>query len=366
MTQQATLDASHDDAAPKARARARGDRAIGVWLLACAVCVVAMVLVGGVTRLTRSGLSITQWDPVTGVLPPMGDTAWNDAFARYKATPEFQTVNSGMDLAAFERIYLVEWGHRLLGRFAGLLFGAPLVWFVAKRRLRGARLVRLLAVFGLGGLQGAVGWWMVKSGLVDVPRVSPYRLAAHLLFAMALLALLVWHAHEELEPADAPSPSPERSLGAGRLLAKMTIGAVVVTLAWGALMAGLHAGHVAPSFPTMNGAWLPPGMGGYERDLLENPITVHFTHRMLAYGTATLAVATAIAAWRSTRDALVRRRALALVALVAVQITLGALTVLRHVRIDLASAHQVNAALVLACAVMLLHRLRARTAPTAR
>jgi cytochrome c oxidase assembly protein subunit 15 len=296
---------------------------------------------------------------VTGVLPPIGDAAWNDAFAHYKATPEYSAVNAGMDLAAFKSIYLVEWGHRLLGRVAGLLFGVPLVVFVAKRRLRGARLVRLFAVFGLGGLQGAVGWWMVKSGLVDVPRVSPYRLAAHLLFAVALLGLLVWHAYDEIEPHEHPQPLGA-GLGVARWLTRATIAAIVVTLTWGALMAGLHAGHVAPSFPTMNGEWIPAGMGGYERDVFENPMTVHFVHRMLAYVTATLAIVTAGIAWRSTRDALARRRAIALVLLVLAQIALGALTVLRHVRIDLASTHQVNAVLVLACAVMLLHRLRVR------
>ena len=337
------------------KTRPSRDRAVGIWLLACAACVVAMVLVGGVTRLTRSGLSITQWDPVTGVLPPIGAHAWEEAFARYRATPEFQTVNTGMDLEGFRSIYLVEWGHRLLGRASGLVFGLPLVWFAVKGRLRGARLLRLVGVFALGGLQGAVGWWMVKSGLVDVPRVSPYRLATHLLFAVSILALLVWHAQRELDPETAPTGA----VTLPRRLAAVAIGAVVVTLTWGALMAGLHAGHVAPSFPTMNGAWIPAGMGGIERDALENPITVHFVHRMLAYGTAAIAIAAAVAAWRATPDALVRRRAGWLVLLVAGQITLGALTVLSHVRIDLASAHQVNAALLLACAVMLAHRLRA-------
>lgn len=361
MTQR-TLDADKDApsadapvarATPAARA---GDRAIGAWLLACAACVLAMVLVGGVTRLTRSGLSITQWEPVTGVLPPMGEAAWSDAFAQYKATPEFQAVNASMTLEGFKSIYLVEWGHRLLGRFAGLLFGVPLVWFVARRRLRGVKLVRLLAVFGLGGLQGAVGWWMVKSGLVDVPRVSPYRLATHLLFAVALLGLLVWYGLGELEPATAPDA---RAATLPRRLGAALVAAIAVTLTWGALMAGLHAGHVAPTFPTMNGAWIPPGMGGYERDLFENPITVHFAHRTLAYATALLAAAVVALAWR-TRDALTRRRAVALAVLVGAQLTLGALTVLRHVRIDLASAHQVNAVLVLAAAVALVHRLRAR------
>lgn len=333
----------------------KGDRAVGLWLLTCAACVVAMVLVGGVTRLTRSGLSITEWNPVAGALPPMGAHAWEEAFARYRATPEFQTVNHGMDLAAFQRIFLVEWGHRLLGRIAGFVFAVPLVVFAVKGRLRGARLGKLAGIFGLGALQGAVGWWMVKSGLVDVPRVSPYRLATHLLFAVALLALLIWHARDELDTSE-PAPG---ATSLARRLAALAIGAVVVTLTWGALMAGLHAGHVAPTFPTMNGAWVPVGMGSIERDALENPITVHFVHRLLAYGTAAIAIAAAVTAWRATPDALVRRRATWLVLLVVGQVTLGALTVLSHVRIDLASAHQVNAALLLACAVTLVHRLRA-------
>lgn len=358
MTPHATLEAPPQPL-PAAAIRSR-DRAIGIWLLACAACVLAMVFVGGVTRLTRSGLSITQWDPVTGVVPPIGDAGWSEAFAAYKATPEYAAVNVGMDLAAFKSIYLVEWAHRLLGRVAGVVFGVPLLFFFVKRRIRGARLVRLLGVFALGGFQGAVGWWMVKSGLVDVPHVSHYRLAIHLIFAVALFGWLVWLAHDELEPEGAPQPAA--ACVAPRRLTWAVVAAVVVTLVWGALMAGLHAGHVAPTFPTMNGAWIPTGMGGFERDIFENGVTVHFVHRLLAYATALLALGAAATAWRATRDSIARRRALALVALVAFQIVLGALTVLRHVPLSLASAHQVNAVLVFGCAVALWHRLRARTA----
>lgn len=360
MTQQTRSERTLEDAevgAPDERRDAvTGDRAVGVWLLACGACVIAMVVVGGITRLTRSGLSITEWNLVTGVLPPIGDSAWADAFSRYQATPEYRAVNSGMDLAAFKSIFLVEWAHRLLGRISGLVFGVPMLWFLVRRRVRGVRLARLIGVFALGGLQGAVGWWMVKSGLVDIPRVSPYRLATHLLFAVAILGALVWLALDELDTRRAAIASTS-----ARRVARALLVAIVVTLTWGALMAGLHAGLVAPTFPTMNGAWVPPGMGGAERDVFENPITVHFIHRMLAYLTAALAIATAVLAWRASLDPILRRRAGFLALLVAAQITLGALTVLRHVPIGLASAHQVNAVIVFACAVALLHRLRPTT-----
>lgn len=363
MTQDTIVESAHDGAQPVARPRLQGDRAIGVWLVVCAAFVLAMVLAGGVTRLTRSGLSITQWEPVTGIVPPIGDAAWRDAFAQYEATPEFRAVNADMDLAAFKNIYLIEWGHRLLGRVAGLFFGLPLVWFVARRRLRGRRLVRLAAVFGVGGLQGAVGWWMVRSGLTDVPRVSPIRLATHLLFAVALLGLLAWYAADELDPPDAPAAT-SGGLAAPRRLTEGLLVALVATLGWGALMAGLHAGYVAPTFPTMNGAWIPPGMGWSPPDLFENPVTVHFLHRTLAYASAALALATAAAAWRSSHDAIVRRRAVALAVVVVGQLALGAFIVLWHVPLALASAHQVNAMLVFSCALVLLHRLRAGGAPS--
>lgn len=362
MTDDATLDARTRRASPGTGTRARGDRAVGVWLLVCAACVLSMVLAGGITRLTHSGLSITQWQPVTGTIPPIGEPAWSDAFARYKATPEYQAINAGMDIAGYKQIYLVEWGHRLLGRATGVVFAVPLVWFFARRRVRGARLLRLCAVFGLGGLQGAVGWWMVRSGLEGVPRVSPFRLAAHLLVAVVLLGLLVGYALDELDPPGAPAARADRLLWARRL-ATALLGALGATLVWGALMAGLHAGHVAPTFPTMNGAWIPPGMGDHARDLFENPTTVHFLHRALGYSTAALALATAGVAWRASRDALVRRRALALALLVATQLVLGVLTVLGHVPVLLAVVHQGNAMLLVACAVMLLRRTRARGSP---
>lgn len=328
------------------------DRSIGLWLLGCTLTVLIMVVVGGLTRLTHSGLSITEWNVVTGVLPPLGADAWDRAFSLYQASPEYAHVNHGMSLGEFQEIFLVEWAHRLIGRLAGLIFGLPLLYFALRRRIAGRRLFKLVGILSLGGLQGVVGWWMVKSGLVDVPRVSPYRLATHLLLAVALFGLLLWQAQSDLERSASPSlPSRLRSLSGA------TIGLLFLTLGWGALMAGLHAGLVAPSFPLMNGALVPDGLR-VGIGIVEDPLTVHFIHRSLAYCSAALAIALCFTTLRSTTDLPARRWAIGLGVLVLFQIGLGALTVLHRVPISLASLHQVNAVLLFGCAVGLLHRCR--------
>lgn len=328
------------------------DRSIGLWLLGCTLTVLIMVLVGGLTRLTHSGLSITEWNVVTGVLPPLGADAWDRAFSLYQASPEYAHVNHGMSLGEFQEIFLVEWAHRLIGRLVGLVFGLPLLYFALRRRISGPRLLKLLGILSLGGLQGLVGWWMVKSGLVDVPRVSPFRLATHLLLAVALFGLLLWQALGDLE-RDPPPSLPSRM----RVLSGATIGLLFITLGWGALMAGLHAGLVAPSFPTMNGAFVPAALKG-GLGIVEDPLTVHFIHRGLAYASAVLALGLCFTTLGSTTDRPARRWAIGLGVLVLLQVGLGALTVLHRVPIGLASLHQVNAVLVFGCAVALLHRCR--------
>lgn len=326
-------------------------RATGGWLLLCAAFVVAMTVIGGLTRLTRSGLSIVEWQPITGVLPPLGADAWADAFSAYRATPEGTLVNHAMDLEGFQEIYLVEWAHRLLGRVTGLVVLVPFVFFFATRRLRGARAAQVLGIFVLGALQGFLGWFMVKSGLVDAPHVSHYRLAMHLGMALLILALLVWTALDEL------SGGRERSNG-DHALRPLAWGALVMiglTVVWGGFMAGLHAGHVAPTFPDMNGVLVPAFTS-----ILDDAVGVHFAHRTLAWGTA-LAVLGTFAVSR-VRQCSARTRTLSsmLVLAVAAQITLGALTVLHHVPIALAALHQLNGALLVAGAAALVHSLARR------
>ena len=344
---------------PESAPRA-GDRAIANWLFACALLVALMVVVGGVTRLTRSGLSIVEWQPLLGALPPVGEGAWLEEFAKYQRSPEFKLVNRHLDLAGFQRIYWVEWSHRLLGRLIGLAFGLPLLLFAVRGRLDGRRVRRFLALLLLGGLQGALGWFMVRSGLVDRPEVSPYRLTAHLTFALALFAALLWSALDE-RGADAaaapPTPPPRRLVGG-------LIALLGITIVWGGLMAGFRAGHVAPTFPTMNGALLPDGLGAlspWPANLVANAVTIHFLHRLLAYLVAGLCLLlyARLAAWRPRVGAL----ATALVALVVLQIALGALTVLHHVPIPLATLHQGNAVVLLAVALAILHRLRPLPSP---
>jgi cytochrome c oxidase assembly protein subunit 15 len=334
----------------------RHNRAVGIWLLTCAAFVLAMVVVGGLTRLTRSGLSIVEWAPITGVLPPLGHDAWMQAFAAYKATPEGSLVNAGMDLDGFQQIFLVEWAHRLLGRLTGFVVFIPLVFFLVTRRLSGRRALRLFGIFALGGLQGFIGWYMVKSGLVDEPRVSHYRLTLHLGMALAIFSLLLWSALDELSttrPSSIPSPL--------RPFAWATLFIVAVTVAWGGFMAGLHAGHVAPTFPDMNGMWIPTGMfihSPWWLGLFENALTVHFVHRTLAYCAAAGVVVTFVAARMMGAPRGARIASALLLGVVGLQVTLGALTVLHHVPIALAALHQLNAALLLGCAVSLVHTVR--------
>lgn len=336
----------------------RTRRMVTIWIALCALLVLAMVVVGGITRLTRSGLSIVDWRPVTGALPPLGVEAWQAEFARYQSSPEFRLVNRDMTLAGFRSIFLVEWFHRLLGRLVGVVVLPPLAFFAHTRALTRQRIAQVGAMFALGGLQGALGWFMVKSGLVDVPRVSPYRLTAHLLLALAIFCGLLWAALDEArgERGREISVAP-----AAWTLARALVPLATLTIAWGGFMAGLHAGHVAPSFPTMNGAWVPGGMGALRpawSNLFENPVAVHFTHRALAYATAMVAVAASLCTLLRPAPRAARALAAGLLAAVALQITLGALTVLAHVPVGLASWHQGNGALLLGISVALLHAMR--------
>ena len=327
--------------------------AVGWWLIACAALVYTMVVVGGVTRLTGSGLSMVRWHPVSGVLPPIGEEAWRQEFDAYRASPEYRLVNLGMSLAEFKRIFWMEYAHRMLGRGVGIAFLVPFVIFLARHAIPPGMTAKLVGVFVLGGVQGVLGWYMVMSGLVDEPRVSQYRLAAHLSLAVVIYVYLLGLALHVLDP---PDPSRRTAVGAraARRLALAAVVSVFVTLVAGAFVAGLKAGHVYPTFPMMGEFWVPPGMfetAPWWRNFFENPVTAQFTHRVLAL----VSCLVVIAAWGASLRADVPRRvrlwAHASLVAVAVQVALGVFTLLLHVPVPLAAGHQAGAIALLTCLV---------------
>lgn len=331
----------------------RPQHAIAIWLLICCALIFAMVVLGGVTRLTRSGLSIVEWQPIMGALPPLSDAQWEETFAKYRRTPEYLKVNFGMSLAEFKSIYWVEYAHRLLGRAIGLAFLLPFLYFLARRQIERRLIPKLAALFVLGGLQGALGWYMVASGLVDNPQVSPYRLTAHLGLAVLIYGYMFWIA---LGLARAAPPAPSGA-GVRRYVWFFTVLVFVMILS-GGFVAGTRAGFVYNTFPLMNGAWLPPGafaLDPWWRNLFENVATVQLDHRLLAY----VLIATAVGLWWGLRRVTAARRATWLVlGTLTLQVLLGIATLLWVVPIPLAAAHQAGALLVFSAALYLAHTLR--------
>ncbi|HVM37133.1 MAG TPA: COX15/CtaA family protein [Sphingomicrobium sp.] len=320
--------------------------ALANLLLFVAGLVFAMVVVGGITRLTESGLSITEWRPISGAVPPITQEDWDAAFALYQATPEYREVNgpAGMDLAAFKRIFFWEWLHRLLGRIVGLAFALPLAWFAVKRAIPRGYGWKMLALFALGGAQGVLGWYMVMSGLTDRTDVSHFRLSAHLLLALAIMGALIWVALDLRRLAATGEDRPARLTRT----ASAVLAILFVQLLYGAWVAGLDAGQVASSWPDMNGRFLPEGIDWSAGPLFaftHDPFLIHFIHRWWAWVTVVALVLFA----RHVRRAGSRRASIAIHSTFGTQIILGILTVLTGVSIWLAALHQaVGAALVAA------------------
>ena len=338
---------------------ASANRAVRIWLLTVAALIALMVVVGGATRLTESGLSIVEWKPVTGALPPLTEGQWNAAFEAYKKIPQYQALNAGMDLAQFKTIFWWEWSHRLLGRLIGVVYLLPFLFFLWRGALGAELKRRLWVIFGLGALQGAVGWWMVASGLSQRIEVSHYRLATHLVLALLIYASIVWTLRRlgEREPLTVSA----RLRITGVVLVVVTF----VQLYLGALVAGLRAGLVYNTWPLIDGAFIPDAArlwfdAPWWRNLFDNTLTVQFEHRMTAYALFALATLHALDALRSSRAA--ASCALWLLAAVALQATLGILTLLHHVPIPLALSHQAGAIAVLTVAVMQAERLAPRHA----
>lgn len=335
----------------------RYDRTVAAWLLICASLVLVVVVVGGVTRLTHSGLSIVEWEPILGAIPPISSSQWTGAFEKYQRTPEYLAVNRGMSIEAFKRIFWVEWLHRLLGRLIGVVFLGPFLYWRARGRLPRALVPRLAGIFVLGALQGALGWYMVASGLVDVPRVSPYRLAAHLSLAAVIFGALLWTALDMLRPLPSAVPIPVRL----RQLSTAVLILVLLTIVSGGLVAGTRAGFAFNTFPLMGGHVFPDGLYASRPvwpSLFEEIVTVQFNHRLLA---TLLGVAVALLWWHMTRPArpaATRAAAHLLLGWLCIQVTLGILTLLYVVPVPLAVAHQGSAIVLLGLAVLVRHRVR--------
>lgn len=330
-------------------------RAVAAWLLACCALVLVTVVVGGITRLTNSGLSIVEWRPVTGIVPPVGQAAWEEEFAKYQASPEFRQRNHDMTLEGFKRIYWWEYVHRLLGRLIGAAFLVPFAYFLWKRMIPPELVRDLAGIFVLGALQGALGWLMVKSGLVHEPRVSSLRLAAHLGLAFFLYGAMLWIALGLLFPVRTTG-SDEVRRRAGLLL--LLVFAMVLS---GALVAGIRAGFAYNTWPLMNGQWIPGEIMMLEpwwKNLVYNMATVQFVHRTLAV----LILALALIVWGGVRREPPNPRARtwshALLGAVVLQVLLGIVTLLLQVPIGLASLHQAGAVVVFTCAIGLRHALR--------
>lgn len=336
--------------------RSDRSRPVAVWLFIVAAFVLAMVVVGGATRLTDSGLSITQWKPVTGALPPMSAHDWAEEFARYREIPQYQQVNRGMSLSEFQAIYWWEWSHRLLGRLVGAVFALPFAWFLVRREMPRRLIVRCAGLFVLGGLQGAVGWWMVASGLSERVSVAPERLMIHLGLAFALLAALVWTALDAWAGAARQTlPSPWSRAG------WVLIGLIFLQILLGALVAGNDAGLVYNDWPLMNGALVPQDYAGPSlwATIAHSQGAVQLHHRLLAYLVTLVAI---VFAWSAARSRYLpqgaKTLALAVGGAVLLQAVLGVLTLMFHVPIGLGMAHQILAAIVLCLAVAFAWRAR--------
>lgn len=332
-------------------------RLVARWLMSVATLIVLMVVVGGITRLTESGLSITEWKPITGTLPPLTEAQWRAEFEGYKRIPEYREINQGMTLAGFKAIFFWEYVHRLLGRVIGLAFALPLLYFAARRWIPKGYGWRLTALLALGGLQGAIGWWMVASGLTERTDVSHVRLAVHLLTALFILSGLVWTALDLFQLARNPLSAPGRL----RPVAVVALLGLFLQILYGALTAGLNAGYAFSTWPLMGDQLFPtaaPMLATPLANAVDNPLVVQFVHRWLAFVAAAGLVWVAARAVRAGNP----RAGVAVILLVGLQISLGVATLITGVALPVAVAHQANAALLLMATVWAAHAVGERGA----
>ncbi len=335
------------------------NRPIAYWLLLCAASVFAMILLGGVTRLTHSGLSMVEWKPLMGTIPPLSEEAWMETFEKYQQYPEYQKINRGMSLADFKEIFLFEYAHRVLGRTIGILFLFPMLYFWIKGHVNAYLKPRLVILFLLGGFQGLLGWYMVKSGLVNNPHVSQYRLTAHLGAAVVIYGYMLWLAFRLLFPERESAP-----IQGLRTFAHCNSALIFLMILSGGLVAGTRAGFIYNTFPLMKGQWIPSGLYGTEppwRALFEDLTTVQFNHRILAYLLFVLITVFVIKVWRHRISGRLLRGATSLGFMLLVQLTLGISTLLLLVPVSLAAAHQGGAILLFSAALFVSHELSSRS-----
>ncbi|MDX2156440.1 MAG: COX15/CtaA family protein [Hyphomicrobiaceae bacterium] len=336
-------------------------RLVELWLIVVAALIALTAVIGAATRLTGSGLSITEWQPIMGIVPPLTEAQWHEAFEKYKQIPQYTEINRGMSLAAFKVIFAWEWGHRLVARAIGVVFLVPFVWFAATRRIPHEMVPRLVVLFVLGGLQGAIGWFMVMSGLSERVSVSPYRLSLHLGCAVLILAVTVWTVLD-LRARRRPAGFDLATVTTGQMwLAAAVVGLVYLQILSGALVAGLKAGMTYNTWPLMDGRLFPVGLGQLSPwwlNLFENITTVQFNHRMIAYAVVGLGLWQAASAIRTADNMQVRRSGRWLGAALVLQMALGIWTLLAWVPVSLGVAHQGGALAVLAIALWHLHAVR--------
>tara|TARA_R110001599_G_scaffold353881_1_gene602084 strand:- start:75052 stop:76092 length:1041 start_codon:yes stop_codon:yes gene_type:complete len=334
------------------------DRQVASWLLLCAVVILGMILLGGVTRLTNSGLSMVEWKPLVGVVPPLSEQAWQETFDKYRQFPEYQKVNRGMSLDDFKSIFMYEYLHRVLGRLIGVLFLLPLLYFAWRGRIQQSLMPKLLVLFFLGGCQGLLGWYMVKSGLVDNPRVSQYRLTAHLGLAVAIYAYMIWLALDLLFRADPSRSTPVARPHAG--FSRVLVGLVYFMILSGGLVAGTRAGFAYSTWPLMGDSFIPRGLyAGTPAwlDIFEDITTVQFNHRIFAYLLTVLIGIFAMLVYRSGVGGRGKMAVTLLLVVLAGQLVMGISTLLLHVPVALAAAHQGGAMLLLTATLYTSHIL---------
>jgi cytochrome c oxidase assembly protein subunit 15 len=335
---------------------------IALWLLACSALIFAMVILGGVTRLTGSGLSMVEWKPLMGIIPPLTQTQWEDVFLKYQAFPEYQLKNFGMTLAEFKGIFWLEYLHRLLGRFIGLFFIIPMIYFIKLGKVDKPLQKKLIIMFILGGLQGLMGWYMVKSGLVNNPHVSQYRLVAHLGLAIIIYAYIFWTAMDILYPR--PTVEPRTDIQFLKMFSFFVATLIFITVLSGGFVAGLKAGLAYNTFPKMNGQWIPDAAYHLEplwRNFFEDVTTVQFHHRMLAY--SLFFIIPMLWFFARQKEHLPRTRISlhVLFLMLGLQVTLGGLTLVFHVAIPLAAAHQAGALILFTTILFINHELHSHS-----
>jgi len=326
---------------------------LGYWLLFCALVVYIMVVVGGITRLTQSGLSMVEWAPIMGIIPPIGEDQWMDVFDKYKQSPEYLKINAGMSLEAFKSIFYWEYGHRVLGRVIGMIYFIPLMFFLIRGMVPKEWYNRLFGLFVLGGLQGLMGWYMVKSGLVDVPHVSQYRLTAHLGLALIIFASMLWFAMDFLRGESQAGHSSSAYLKATAAV----VAVVFIMMLSGGFVAGTKAGYIINTFPTMNGEWLPSGWLSIQpawRNLFENPVMIQFVHRSMAV----VVVASVIASFIIGMKQRFKATASLVLLIMLLQVMLGISALVMKVPVALGVAHQGGAVALLSAALFAAHVAR--------